>query len=300
MEVKSKARVGILTAIMIISILGSLAITSEKADAQNPIPVVNLEWNGPNEKEAEPTPSAQGSVSFSGTCTVDMFVSGERIVVTLTASVSTGWPAVVSPSQMVFMQDGSQEFSVAVVVPQATSATAIGQLTVDARGEGGGFIVTTNIQGIVTVKQYFRMTLESPKPFQEISPGTQTTYSVRVLNTGNAPDSFSLEVSNLESLNKKGWTVTLSTLTIEQLPPMEYQEITITIQPDRDWTIWTTESTLVSIKATSDMASIEGVVIEKEFPLFVYERGAYIPGFDVMFLIIAFAIGLVVIKKRRS
>ena len=47
--------------------LGIFSIIPEDVGAQN-IPVVNLEWNGLNEKVAEPTPNAQGSVSFSGTC----------------------------------------------------------------------------------------------------------------------------------------------------------------------------------------------------------------------------------------
>ena len=222
----------------------------------------------------------------------------ERCVVTLTSSTDIGWVSQVSPTTAVFTSTTPQSFTCTVVVPQGTANSQYGNLVVNGRAVAGGLQSMAETKGIISVSPYFRLTLDSDVPYREISPGTQAFFTVKLTNAGNAVDSFELEISNLKDLAAKKWTVVLSANTIPKVQPGEYKPFRITAQSPRDWTIWKSEPSVIIIKATSQNAKDFQQVIALSFPIYAYEKGFYIPGFDPLFVIAAFGIGLVALRRK--
>lgn len=262
----------------------------------NPIPALTVSLE-PSSQTAVVSESAQGSVQFTGTIRIDK-LPVERIVVTLTASVDTGWAAQCTPSSMVFTSTQPQSFSATVVVPPACDSTIIGTLKVDAIATGGGFRVPATAQAIVTVKPYFRLMLESDNPYREIWPGSQTMFTFKLWNMGNAIDSYDIEITNLKDLADRGWTVTLSSTSVSKIPQNQYKNVKISAQSPRFWTLYKSEPTVIMIKAKSQNAEAENLVVQQSFALYVYEKGWYIPGFDPMLLIIGLVVAIVIYKRK--
>lgn len=283
----------------IVLILGALLLVAPAATASpNPVPVVQIKLDTSNQI-AKVSESAQGTVQFSGTVSIDK-LPVERVVVTLTTSVDAGWASQCSPSSMLFTSTAPQSFTVTVIVPQATPSNIIGTLKIDGKAVGGGLQGLTNTQAIITVAPYYRVMMESDMPYREITPGSQAFYSFKIWNVGNAIDSFELEIVNLKDLVQKKWTVTLSSNQIAKVNPNEYKTVRVTCQSPRDWVIWKSEPTMINIKSSSMNAKEGQLVITQSFPLYAYEKGMYIPGFDPLFLIVAIAFGAIMLQRRKE
>jgi hypothetical protein len=259
-----------------------IAVPQPGSAAINPVPVLTLKLD-PSQQASQPTESNIGSVTFTGTATIDKFPV-ERLVATLSPSCDQGWVSTMSPTTMVFTSTTPQTFTVSVVIPQDTPNNIQGKLTIDGKA----------------VDPYYRVIVETDAPYREIAPGSQVYFSFRILNMGNAVDSFSLEVANLRDLVAKKWTVTLSSATIAKVNPKEYKTVKVVAQSPRDWAIWKNEPTVINLKATSQNAEGSSLIVTQTFPVYAYERGFSVPGFDPIFLIAAFAIGLVVLRKTRQ
>ena len=276
-----------------------VAVPYQASAAVNPTPALTLSL-APNIQDAMVTESLKGSLSFDGKVKVDK-LPVERIVVSLQPSVDQGWPCSCSPSTIVITDTAEHSFAVSVVVPENSLSANSGLLKVDASGRGGGFTVTAYSQAIINVKPYYRVMIESDTPYREISPGSQAFFSFKVWNYGNAVDTFELEIVNLKNLVDDHWTVTLSTTQVPRIPVAEYRVVKITAQSPRDWTIWKSKPSMLTVKALSVNARDAQLVISQQYQMYAYEKGFYIPGFDPMFLIIAMGIGAVFVAriKRR-
>jgi hypothetical protein len=276
-----------------------IAVPQPGSAAINPVPVLTLKLD-PSQQASQPTESNIGSVTFTGTATIDKFPV-ERLVATLSPSCDQGWVSTMSPTTMVFTSTTPQTFTVSVVIPQDTPNNIQGKLTIDGKAVGGGLqSQPAQASSTITVDPYYRVIVETDAPYREIAPGSQVYFSFRILNMGNAVDSFSLEVANLRDLVAKKWTVTLSSATIAKVNPKEYKTVKVVAQSPRDWAIWKNEPTVINLKATSQNAEGSSLIVTQTFPVYAYERGFSVPGFDPIFLIAAFAIGLVVLRKTRQ
>lgn len=295
MNISKRLFPGLAALIMLLGV--ALVIAPPASAGVNPVPALTISLD-PSSQEAKVSESAQGAVQFTGSVKVDK-LPVERISVVLTSSVDAGWPSQCSPSMMVITDVSAHSFSVTTIVPQATPSNIIGNLKVDAKGQGGGFVCTGAAQVIITVKPYYRVMMESDMPYREISPGTQAFYSFKIWNVGNAIDSYEMEIVNLKDLVNKKWTCTLSATQVAKINPNEYKTVRLTAQSPRDWTIWKSEPTMINVKSSSLNAKEEQAVITQSFQLYAYEKGFYIPGFDPIFLIAAMAMGAVILKKRR-
>ena len=272
----------------------------ESEAAVNPVPALQISLDTA-QLEAKVSESAQGTAPFTGSVKLDK-LPVERVTVDLTATTDTGWAAAITPSTMIFTSTQPQPFSVTVIVPQATPATTVGSLKIDGRAVGGGLQDTSTTTGQIVVAPYFRLQIESDSPYRELAPGTQTFYSFKVWNQGNAIDSFELEVVNLKDIVAKGWTVTLSTTQIAKVSPGEYRVVKITAQSPRTATVWKNEPTMINIRATSlNARETNQLVVTQTYPLYAYEHGGpYLPGFNPLFLMAALAIGAVLVKRKRQ
>jgi len=297
MDIARRVFAGAAAFMMLLVAMLVLVPTGSQA-AVNPVPVLALKLDSANQN-ARVTESAPGIVTFTGSMSIDK-LPVERCVVTMTSSTDIGWVSQVSPTTAVFTSTTPQSFTCTVVVPQGTANAQYGKLVINGRAVAGGLQSTAVTEGIIAVDPYFRLTLDSDVPYREITPGSQAFFTVKLTNAGNAVDSFELEISNLRDLTGKKWTVVLSANTIPKVQPGEYKPFRITAQSPRDWTVWKSEPSVFIIKATSQNAKDFQQVISLSFPVYAYEKGFYIPGFDALFLITALCIGLVVIRQKRK
>ncbi len=262
-------------------------------------PTLKMSGLLPPEKITEPTPSAQGHASFETEITVTKPV-GPPMRVTITVSIDTGWPAVVSPGAVPFPgAGGNQKVTVAVVVPQATPASSVGVVCVNAIGIFGGQAYSANSCAQVLVKQYFRMTPESQQAFLQTAPGQVNVLSLKIYNQGNGLDTFSVDLENSKELAKQGWITQLSRPTVDNVPPDDFGPITIGLsRPVTFIAIKPGEVAQVRVLIKSDNAATQELLVSKPYVFTIYEKGFFIPGFDLTMAMMVFAVMAVLLERR--
>ncbi len=279
-----------------------LAIPSitEEADASaNPIPIVSIQLT-PSQMQAHITDSQIGAVSFAGIVTVDKIPAIERLIVTLTAGVDTGWPVVISPMTMPFVNPGTRQFQVTVVVPPSTSSLIIGTVMVTGSAKVTGMApIISTANGVVTVAQFFKLRLETESPLREVSPGDVTYNLVNVFNDGNSIDTIEVEIENIKELVDAEWTVLLGSTDVS-VKADEYVPVKVTVQTSQEWRLWAKEIYPIILKATSMEAKERNEMYIKSYPVFVYMKGFHIPGFDPFMAIIALVIALVMFQGAQE
>lgn len=273
---------------------------AEEADASaNPIPIVTILLN-PSQMQAKVTDSQIGAVAFSGTAIVDKIPGIERLVLTLRAVVNTGWPVVISPMTIPYVNPGTQPFQVVVIVPPSTSSQLIGTVTVTGSAKVVGMApIIANANGVVTVAQYFKLRLETESPLREVSPGDITYNLVNVYNDGNSMDTIQVEIENVKDLVNAGWTVLLGSTDVS-IKSEEYVPVKVTVQTSQEWRLWAKEILPITLKATSMEAKARNELYVKTYPVFVYMKGYHIPGFDPFLAIIALVIVVVMFQGAQE
>jgi hypothetical protein len=275
----------------VVLILISILIPASARAAVNPVPVLSVKFDSANQN-ARVTESAPGIVTFTGQLSIDK-LPVDRCIVTLNSSTDIGWASQVSPTTTVFTSTTPQSFSCTVIVPAGTANSQYGNLVVSGLAVAGGYQSTAVTKGIIAVDPFFRCNLSSDSPYCEISPGDQAFFTLRLNNTGNAVDSFELEIVNLLDLCQKRWTVVFSAGTLPKVEPAEYKPFRVTAQSPREETLWTSEPTVIVVKTTSQNAKDFQLVVSTTFQLTVYVRGTYLPYLDASVLILVLALGAV-------
>ena len=272
------------------------SIVAEEADAApNPIPILSLSLF-PSQLRATVTQSQLGAVTFSGNATVEKMPYLERVSVTLQAVVNTGWPVVISPQTMVFVQSGTQKFHLTVIVPPATSSLVSGSVIVTGTAKVTGLApIVATAGGVVTVAQYYKLRIEAESPLREVKPGDITFNVVNIYNDGNGLDTFELEIENNKDLVEKQWTVLLASTDVG-VAQDEYAIVKITAQSPQKWSVYSKEIETITIKVTSSEGRAKNMIYTKTYPIFIYLKGTHIPGFDPFLAILAIAFGTVVFK----
>jgi uncharacterized membrane protein len=224
------------------------------------------------------------------------------VSVALYAACSTGWPIIVSPPTIPFNTPGFSPITVTVVVPQATPASLIGKVTVQAIATYPGGETGAVSTAVVTVMQYFRLAPQSMQAFMQIPPGSQTTLSLDIHNRGNGMDTMSITINNLQELKTTGWSVAASAYAIGPIPMAEYETFKITVKPKRPWALWYAQGDVhyVDIRVTSDNAEVQEVMVEKSFVFAIMLRGWYVPTFDVTFLMMALGMIAAYMGRKRA
>ena len=278
---------------------GPLSLSEEAEAAPNPVPILSLSLF-PSQLQARVTQSQLGAVTFGGNATVEKISYVERVTVTLTAVVNTGWPVVISPSTMAFVDPGTQGFQVTVIVPPSTSSLLTGNVIVTGSAKAPALSpVMAAASGVVTVSQFFDLTIEAEQPLRQVKPGELTYNVVNVHNEGNGQDTFELEVENNEKLVEDQYTVLLGStdITVQQ---DEYQPVRVTVQTPQQWTLYTKRMTALVLKVTSSEARADNQLHTKTYPLYIYMKGYYVPGFEPFLAILALAFVASVVSVRRE
>ena len=145
------------------------------------------------EQQANITEREQCIVHFEGQVSVDK-LPVERGVVFLWACTDIGWPLRIYPALLYFTSTMPQNFGVTVTVPQGTLGNVTGTVTVKGKTHLDGREMLGETKGTVTIAPYFGVRLEPRTPVSVSGPGDGTSVELRIRNTGNADDSYELEL----------------------------------------------------------------------------------------------------------
>ena len=259
-----------LTALVLASIV--LGGNDQVAVYAWPVDALTVCIDEPTSKQANVTAEQNGSVSFTGTVSVDKSPVNYANV-NFTAVVEAGWKCTVSPNPIVIKNTYPHSFNVTVNVPQATLADTVGHLWVTAVASVNGHIITQCVCATVTVAPYFKYSIVSDSPSKDILPkgGTSFTYIVR--NVGNAFDFYELEIVNARELKHAGWSVNMSNKTITNVPPGGEANVSITVRSSQDWSwdLWISRPT--SIIVVADSLAARNNTLTQTMPLRVYVKG---------------------------
>ena len=182
------------TFMALLSLPTSILVPSAVADAtpDDAVPLIGVSF--PMDTiVARITNTMSGQVEFIGNVTVGN-VAGTDQRVTVEMDATCEWPVVVSPSTMVFVVNGSQEFHLTVVVPMRTHVGS-SDAVVTARAVDDARIVTGSARCTVVVEQYYGLEAGAFPPVVHVGGSPATVRGVvNVQNLGNGNDTFLIEV----------------------------------------------------------------------------------------------------------
>ncbi len=168
----------------------------DRPTAPNPIPILSLSLF-PSQLQAEVTQSQMGTVTFGGNATVEQLFFQDSTV-TLQAVVNAGWPVKVDPTTIFFKGPGTERFQVTVIIPPGTSSLTVGHVITTGSCKAPGLSPTVaTAQGVVTVKQYHKIRIESEEPQKRVSSGDTAEFEIFIYNDGNGPATFKLTVLDM-------------------------------------------------------------------------------------------------------
>ncbi len=206
----------------------------------------------------------------------------------------------VSPAVAVVNVPGSSEIPLPVAVAtmlrggyKVVASTVHAEVT-HVSGAPINGVSEADTSFLVQSEPYGKVILRSEKPFQKVGPGKEYPFKIQVVNNGNSLDTFSIEVTNKDKLQDKGFSISLSSTTTKDTEPQAYDNVIILMQTPREWG-WKNDYYNLEIKATSD---VEGSGVYS-VTVWVYGFGVY--GFEPLYSIFALAlIGAFMAKKREQ
>jgi hypothetical protein len=242
------------------------------------------------------SPGALGRITFSGTVTATNYNTATPLIVSLFATPTIGIATLDKP-QVVFQGNKQDDnFKVSVLVPIITTVRQPAQLTITGIWQQGGTQGTVgSSQSDFLVEQFQMMTVFSELPVQEVGPGSQVVFSLRLENTGNFKDEYRIDISNREKLEEKGFIIPQLPKTWVELGTPKI--FTLPIQLPHDWTIWTDHPETVWITVSSTSSDD---LVKEMYPLIIRVRGLYISGFESAFALMGIAFIAVVLKKKHK
>lgn len=254
---------------------------------------------------ADVSPGKDGIVHLSGyvTCTVPVSTNIQSVQVSLVPSCA--WPAAISPSSVTFASADmgkSKAFDVAVIAPPQESMKSSQVITIGGEwrtypGMTGGSIQSV-AQSTIKVLQFFKFSVACSKPFQEVSPGTAMTYSIKINNEGNGRDTFKLAVEKIPV----GWSVQLGQTSVD-VEEKKSATVTLTVTPPQEWHAWKNKVTTIKLIVTSSVAQTASKInLQEPYYIFLRERGFSTPGFEPMVTASAMLLSvfLIALFRRRD
>lgn len=249
--------------------------------------------------EAQPSEGQPGLVVFHGTVTVQMpTVRGAEV--TLSSSTDIGWVTTLNPTNLQLGNGEPGAFTATVVVPQGSLAAQIGNLMVTGRAVANGVQATDEDRAVITVRPYYRLTLEAARRTAEISPGGTARFSLRIANVGNSLDSFTIQFANEDELRKQGWSLSHTAASLEKVQPGEYRTVTVALSAPAALSPFVNRETTLRVKVMSEGARAENQTTAADYSLVAKETGVAVTGVGVVALVaVVIAVGVVVLLRRR-
>ncbi len=308
MIAKNTARASIF--LIMVILLGSLFIyiPKEKSDVDAMgAPAIRIILTQ-TKQTAYVAPGQDGVVTFTGevTAQIPWSPSVQYLVVSLQAEAG-GWSVAGAPSLTFNRAVSLQNFQLSVQVPIETSQKTQGQLTVAGKwryspGTGGGTI--DPVTAIIVIKQYYQFSIGCDKPYVQIGPGSSLGFKIRLINEGNAADRLVVEVTNLDKLADKGWTVQLSQDKFS-VPEKQEKVLTLSVTTPVKWNIWKNDVDTIRLRIVSAQAESLGDISDiADYSLYIRQRGFSIPGYEPVLAVMALTIMVAMLaafaKRKRA
>jgi uncharacterized membrane protein len=188
---------------LLISVLLLFTLWSMTDDDASALPMHSLHVSlFPEELGAKVTEDQLGAVTFGGNVTIEKQQGVERVSVTLDGDTASGWPTVVSPQTMAFINPGTQQFQLTVIVPPGTPVSSTtSTVYVHASSPIWEDDQTASVR--VYVHQYFKLDIWMEQTSYESEPGDSVMGKIYVNNSGNGEDTFAISVEDLpEGISK--------------------------------------------------------------------------------------------------
>ncbi len=268
-------------------------------------------------KPAYVGPGDLRSITFNGNVTIEELYPGrnlDQVFVSLKAEIDDeDWAVMITPPVIVFpYSDGKflirqEKFLLMILAP---FRAPVGDHIVTVTGQWMASPTSVSGEALsdsvkVTVVPFPDLLLNSLDSLIQTSPGDSLDFIIEVHNRGNNFDDFLVEILNEESLNKIGWSVTLESSTVEDVPSWGYKNVTIRVRSPQRFTIWKNQITEIVVRVSS--LSAAGTRYEeygdKEYPVFYYERGVYFPPEPTICSIIGIVLLIVIVmwwRKRQT
>jgi hypothetical protein len=192
----------LVSALIIISVFSILSFST----VADPVPEITIEV--PSEIEIEVGPGSEGRATIYGNVTCQSN-NPEDVYVRLIAKHTHGGCAI-NPLNFLFENVGSEskQFMIIINIAMLTSSYEKPTVTINgswSQGAQSGTLEPFTIQ--VKVLPYYRLTVFSIMPLNEITPGESETFKLRLENVGNIDDIYSTEIINLQDLQDYGLTI---------------------------------------------------------------------------------------------
>ncbi|MDI6917152.1 MAG: hypothetical protein QMC80_05075 [Thermoplasmatales archaeon] len=248
------------------------------------------------EKSIDVSPGANCSAVFNGMLDIE---SDSRMNVYINVKVegpeeTIGWDVAVSPSYIEGAMAGVQNIPITVYVHTPPEIKAVsGNVIVSARGNVWGWAgqpVTAETQLLVKIKPYYRFSICSSVPYQDVPVYSTVGFNIRIKNEGN--DVINDLVIDIDAPD--GWLPLKpsSSLTIENKGNIT---ATVKIVTPKEWTLW--KDNIQKIKIT---VSSNKIGVSEDFDVYVHQKGTYIPGFEPMITIIILSMIAIMLRRMRK
>jgi hypothetical protein len=155
-------------------------------------------------------------------------------------------------------------------------------------------ISTAQTGFFVQSQPYGKVILQSDKPFQKVSPGKEYPFKIKVVNNGNGVDTFALEITNKDALQKDGFSISMSSTTTKDTDPQAYDLITVQIQTPREFG-WKNDYYNLDVRATSELENQKS-----DYSLTIWVYGFGIAGFEPLYSIFAISLIASYMAKKRT
>ena len=296
-------RISLMTAILLGAFFVMLIEVPDSAEAAQVTAQIALD--NPEQK-ADVGPGQSGIVTFTGMVSVAMIGPGQNVqLIEVTLQASAGWPATVSPSSIKFAatETGSaQPFTVVVRVPNFTSFTQSGEVSVTGRARTIPGALSFNIpptDGIISINPYYQVSVICDEPYSEISPGDKFMYQLKIRNEGNSRDRIRVKIDEdaQEKMTNDGWVVSLGTPMIS-IEEGKEDIIPISVTGSSEWTLYQNHISTIKVIVKSETSVLQGASPESyEYTLFMRERSIFIPGFEPILVVMALAVVTIAARK---
>jgi len=217
-----------------------------------------------------------------------------------TIRVSFSGPGITITPQVLVVTVGSfQEITVPIAVaaePRSArrfiSASAVGVLEkVDGVPPPVPYEARSGFQ--VFIFQYARVVMTVSEPFQKVKPGKEYPINLRIINNGNARDSFEILCTTREELEDEGFSIVIVPTVTTDIDSQKYTEVKVVVQTPKN--LWENDYHSLEFEAIS---KLQGSNEKVPMSMTLWVWGMYVPSFDPVFVLIAAAVVAAGLGKR--
>ena len=283
-------------------IAAEATLVVEPADAL-PLHILHVSLY-PDSLDAEPTNIRLGAVTFGGNVTVEKPQGVERVTVTLAADTNKGWPIVISPQSIAFINPDTERFTVTVIVPPGTPPT-VGTITVTAQANSPIWTETQTTEARVNVMQFYEFEIWIDGTVGEGVAGESISGEFVIFNNGTGEDTFLITLEDVPDM-----VTSMDVPESITIPSKMEMDIQFTFGIDDDYDVpFAGEMFSLVFKVRSTGANEPDTQREYSVPYYIFFEGLEgklvnnwptFVGYGVVIVLASFVSFIVFKKVRRS